>query len=99
LSEQYTDTPVAGSAIAETSASSRIEHDESLASHAGFATVLLHPLPAPDQAASAQPRVEAERVSDVPPTATTPLYVAGGHAPPANPLSPLDAVIKTPACA
>jgi hypothetical protein len=39
--------------------------------HVGFGTNALHPLPPEDQAVSAQPRVEFDGVSVVPPTAST----------------------------
>jgi hypothetical protein len=45
--------------------------------HAGFGTKALHPLPPDDQADSAQPRLDADVFSVVPPTATTWLEVAG----------------------
>jgi hypothetical protein len=79
-SEQYTATPVCGSASDETSASTRIEHPLSVC-QLGFATRLLQPLPAPLQACSAHPRDEDDFASEVPPTATTPEYVAGDETP------------------
>jgi hypothetical protein len=44
---------------------------------AGLAKTLEQPLPAPDHADSVQPRVVAERVSRVPPTAVTVGALAG----------------------
>jgi hypothetical protein len=50
----------------------RFEHAVSV-SQLGLLTAWLQPLPAPFHADSAQPRVEDDCVSDVPPTATTPV--------------------------
>jgi len=97
VSEQYTATPVRGSASDDTSASARIEQAVSVC-QLGLATVRLQPLPAPLHAASAHPRDDDDCVSDVPPTATTPEYVAGEEGPAAYPLSPEDAVMRTPLC-
>jgi hypothetical protein len=71
---------VLGSATAETSLLTRIEHAVSV-SQLGFETCWLQPLPAMFQADSAHPRDDDDCVSDVPPTATTPVYVAGDETP------------------
>jgi hypothetical protein len=73
---QYTATPVLGSPIAATSASMRLAQLASVC-QLGLAISELQPLPPSLQALSAQPRVDVELVSDVPPTATTPAEVAG----------------------
>ena len=95
LSLQYTATPVFGSPTAATSASMRIEQLLSVC-QLGFEMTALHPLPPLFHAVSAQPREDEELASDVPPTATTPAEVAGYDAP--YPLSPADAVMRTPGC-
>jgi hypothetical protein len=85
---------VLGSATAETSTSARIEHAVSV-SQLGLLTIWLQPLPPPFHALSAQPRVDDDCESEVPPTATTPVQLAGDEMP--YPLSPLDAVMRIPA--
>jgi hypothetical protein len=62
--------------------------------HEGFEKKALHPLPPLDHAFSAQPRVEVDFASDVPPTASTVGDVAGNCAP--KPLSPELAVTRIP---
>src|SRR5436309_4199982 len=65
---------------------------------AGLATYAEQPEPARDQADSAQPRVVlADRVSVVPPTAST-VDSDAGQAACWKPLSPLDTVTATPGC-
>src|SRR5947209_8641863 len=67
----YTDTPVLGSATAETSVSIRLEQPESVCQD-GFEMYAEQPLPAPDQALSDQPRVVPDALFRVvPPTAVT----------------------------
>jgi hypothetical protein len=73
---QYTATPVSGLPTADTSASMRFLQVGSVC-QLGLAISALQPLPPPLQAPSAQPRDDAEVVSEVPPTATTPADVAG----------------------
>src|ERR671936_952584 len=81
-----TATPVFGSATAETSATVRREHPESVCQE-GFVTWELQPLPAPLHALSDQPRrVAPSAVRLVPPTATTYREAAGNSTP--YPLSP-----------
>src|SRR5664279_1220694 len=86
----YVATPVAGSAIAEMSADARVEHGASFGPHTCFAITELHALPAPLHAVFVVPS------NDVPPTATTYADVAGYSAPPAKPLSPVDANVPMP---
>jgi hypothetical protein len=88
-------TPVSGSPIAETSASIRFAQMVCVC-QVGFAMTPLQPLPPLVHAVSAQPRDDAEVFKVVPPTATTPAEVAGYDAP--KPLSPVEAVMRTPAC-
>ena len=86
--------PLAGSASAETSATVRFAQPASCC-HAGFGSSVEHPLPAPDQVFSVQPRaVLAALVSVVPPTAVTYWEDAGQLTP--NPESPEDAVTAIP---
>ena len=54
--ESYTDTPVAGSATADTSARALPEHWVAEVCHEGLAFRVEQPLPAPLQALSVQPR-------------------------------------------
>src|SRR2546430_16369268 len=94
----YTATPVAGWATAEMSGAVRVPQCVSCC-HDGFAIQPEHPDPAPCQALSVQPRaavVDFFRV--VPPTAMTVDSDAGQLAS-RKPLSPLDAVMATPAWA
>src|SRR5947209_17395116 len=94
----YTATPVAGSATAEMSEAVRIPQCVSCC-HDGLAIQPEHPDPAPCQALSVQPRaavVDFFRV--VPPTAMTVDRDAGQLAS-RKPLSPLEAVMATPAWA
>src|SRR4051812_49976277 len=88
--ESYTETPVPGSATAETSATVRREQPLSLC-HAGFGMTVEQPLPAPAHTVSDQPRALAAVTRWVPPTATTPADAAGYMTP--YPESPLDAVM------
>jgi hypothetical protein len=73
---QYTATPVSGSPMAATSASMRFAQLLSVC-QLGFGITVLHPLPPLLHAVSAQPRVDDEVFSVVPPTARTPAEVAG----------------------
>src|SRR6478609_2856219 len=66
----FTETPVAGSATADTSEIMRLAQFVSCC-HAGLAMIAEHPLPAPDQTVSCQPRALPSVVSVVPPTAVT----------------------------
>jgi hypothetical protein len=77
---QYTATPVFGSPTAATSDSMRFAQLLSVC-QAGFGMTELHPLPPLVQADSAQPRVDDDVLSVVPPTASTPAEVAGYDAP------------------
>src|SRR4051794_39265725 len=87
-------TPVSGSATAETSATVRFAQPLSVC-HDGLDSKALQPLPAPDHAASVQPRaVAASRVSAVPPTAVRNGEDAGEETP--KPLSPELAVTGMP---
>jgi hypothetical protein len=61
-----------------------------------LAKTVLQPLPALDQADSAQPREELDFASDVPPTARTNGEVAGNCAPAEKALSPELAVTRMP---
>src|SRR5579859_5792844 len=72
----YVATPVAGSPTAEMSATNRFMQPVSFC-QVGFAWDLLHPLPAPLHAVSAQPRADADARSDVPPTERTAGDAAG----------------------
>src|SRR4051794_12943748 len=89
----YTETPVAGSATAETSPTAcRPQPVPALACPDGRAKKPEQPLPAPSQAVSV--RVVPFQFSVVPPTAVTVDAVAGKETP--YPLSPVLAVIATP---
>src|SRR4051794_11496430 len=59
------------SATAEMSTNVRIMHPVSVC-HGGFGMTVLQPLPPSFHAVSSQPRAEADFLSTVPPTATTP---------------------------
>src|SRR3954451_14377942 len=78
--ESYTATPVFGSATADTSATVRRGQPASVC-HEGMVTKPEQPEPAPDQAASLQPRALPARVRLVPPTAVTHWEAAGNSAP------------------
>jgi hypothetical protein len=88
-----TATPVFGSATAETSASMRLLQTVCVC-QLGFGMNALHPLPPLLQAFSAQPRVDVDLASEVPPTARTYCDVAGNSAPKA--WSPELAVTRMP---
>ena len=68
--ESYTDTPVFGSATAETSATVRLAHPLSVC-QGGLASYFEQPLPAPFHTVSFHPRGLLSRLSVVPPTAVT----------------------------
>src|SRR3954470_1377324 len=89
----YTETPVFGSATAETSATVRRAQPVSVC-QAGLATKALQPLPAPLQAVSVQPRALLARTRCVPPTAVTKREAAGNSTP--KPLSPELTVMAMP---
>ena len=69
--ESYTETPVFGSATAETSATASPEHWVTEVCQDGLAFRVEQPLPAPLQAVSDQPRVLLALVRLVPPTPIT----------------------------
>src|SRR5882724_12649466 len=94
LAGPKTATPVLGSATAETSATVRRAQPESVC-QVGLAYTALHPLPAPLQAVSLQPRVLLLRTRLVPPTAVTCGEDAGNSTP--KPLSPELTVTAIPA--
>src|SRR5690348_7895193 len=93
LTGPKTDTPVAGSATAETSATVRLAQPGSDC-QVGLAKTVLQPLPAPDQAVSVQPRVVGLSTRCVPPTAVTFGDDAGYWTP--KPESPELTVMATP---
>src|SRR5256714_8701928 len=94
----YTATPVAGSATAEMSEAVRVPQCVSCC-HDGFAIQPEHPDPAPCQALSVQPPAAVvDFFMVVPPTAMTVDRDAGQLAS-RKPLSPLEAVMATPAWA
>jgi hypothetical protein len=66
--ESYAETPVLVLATAETSATVRFVHPESVC-HEGLASTMLQPLPAPDHAVSDHPLALLAAVSAVPPAA------------------------------
>ena len=72
--------PVFGSASADTSVTMRLLHCVSVC-QVGFAVMLLHPLPLPDQAVSEARVPDAVSSSEVPPTAVTPRDAAGEPGP------------------
>ena len=76
----YTETPVFGSATAETSATVRFAQPLSVC-QLGLVSYAEHPDPAPDHAVSDHPRAVASRVSEVPPTAVTYRDAAGYSTP------------------
>src|SRR5215467_168176 len=91
----YTATPVLGPATAETSLLARRAHWVATpACQDGLASTAEQPEPVPLQTVSAQPRVVAALVSEVPPTAVTNREAAGYSTP--KPLSPAEAVTATP---
>src|SRR5262245_44100146 len=101
LKLSYTETPVLGSATAETSAVARSGQTPAtlalLACQLGRGSKALQPLPAPLQTVSDHPRALARSllgVRLVPPTAVTYCEAAGYRTP--NPASPELAVIAMP---
>src|SRR5437899_7690935 len=94
-SRSNTHTPVLGSATAATSATLRVKQPGS-ACHAGFASYVLQPLPAPAHTVSVASRVPVltDRKSVVPPTATAVGTDAGYLT--ANRATPLLATTATP---